>query len=113
MTVTIYHNPKCGTSRTTLQRIRDKGIEPVVVEYLKTPLSRAELAKLAKVPGLDAKALLRTKEQLAKEMGLATAADGSILDAIAEHPILLNRPIVVTPTGGRATRPPETVDEIL
>ncbi|MCF4164069.1 arsenate reductase (glutaredoxin) [Zavarzinia compransoris] len=113
MTVTIYHNPKCGTSRTTLQRIRAAGIEPVVVDYLKTPPTRAELARLAEVPGLGAKALLRAKEALAKEMGLATAADGAILDAIAEHPILLNRPIVVTPKGGRATRPPETVDEIL
>lgn len=113
MTVTIYHNPKCSTSRNTLARIRDAGIEPTVVEYLKTPLTRAELAKLAKTPGLDARALLRTKEALAKEMALSSASDTAILDAIAEHPILLNRPIVVTPKGGRATRPIETVDEIL
>ncbi|PWR25506.1 arsenate reductase (glutaredoxin) [Zavarzinia aquatilis] len=113
MTVTIYHNPKCSTSRTTLQLIRDAGVEPRVVEYLKTPPSRAELAALAATRGLSVRDLLRTKEPLAKEMALATAPDEAILDAIAAHPILLNRPIVTSGKGGRATRPPETVKDLL
>ncbi|MCW0181175.1 MAG: arsenate reductase (glutaredoxin) [Zavarzinia sp.] len=113
MTVTIYHNPKCSTSRSTLQLIRDAGVEPLVVDYLKTPPSRADLAKLAATRGLSARDLLRAKEPLAKEMQLAGASDDAILDAIAAHPILLNRPIVTTPKGGKATRPPETVKDLL
>lgn len=113
MTVTIYHNPKCSTSRTTLQLLRDAGVEPVVIDYLKTPPSRAELAKLTATKGLSARDLLRGKEPLAKEMALASATDDAILDAIAAHPILLNRPIVTSPKGGKATRPPETVKDLL
>ncbi len=113
MTVTIYHNPKCSTSRNTLQRIRERGIEPTVVDYLKSPLSRAQLVTLGQAPGMTVKDLLRTKEPLAKELGLAKASDDAILDAIAAHPILLNRPIVSGPKGTRPTRPVETVDELL
>lgn len=113
MTVTIYHNPKCSTSRSTLQLIRDAGVDPLVIDYLKTPPSRADLAKLAATRGLSVRDLLRAKEPLAKEMKLAGASDDAILDAIAAHPILLNRPIVTTPKGGKATRPPETVKDLL
>lgn len=113
MTVTIYHNPKCSTSRTTLQLIREAGIEPRVIEYLKVPPSRAELAKLAAEKGMTVRDLLRAKEPLAKELDLAKASDDVILDAIAAHPILLNRPIVVGPMGARPTRPPESVKDLL
>ena len=113
MSVTIYHNPKCSTSRNTLALIREAGVEPRVVEYLKTPPTRAELAALAATKGLSARDLLRTKEPLAKGLGLAGAGDEAILDAIAAHPILLNRPIVTSSKGGRATRPIELVHELL
>ena len=113
MSVTIYHNPACGTSRNTLAMIRNAGIEPVVIEYLKTPPSRAELAALAKQAG-GARALLREKEARATELGLnADVADDTILDAIAAHPLLLNRPVVVTPKGTRSCRPSEVVLELL
>ncbi len=113
MSVTIYHNPACGTSRNTLAMIRNAGIEPVVIEYLKTPPSRAELAALAKQAG-GARALLREKEARAAELGLnADVADDTILDAIAAHPLLLNRPVVVTPKGTRSCRPSEVVLELL
>ena len=111
--IVIYHNPECGTSRNTLAMIRNAGIEPVVIEYLKTPPSRAELAALAKQAG-GARALLREKEARAAELGLnADVADGAILDAIAAHPLLLNRPVVVTPKGTRSCRPSEVVLELL
>ena len=113
MSVTIYHNPACGTSRNTLAMIRNAGIEPVVIEYLKTPPSRAELAALAKQAG-GARALLREKEARATELGLnADVADDTILDAIAAHPLLLNRPVVVTSKGTRSCRPSEVVLELL
>ncbi len=113
MSVTIYHNPACGTSRNTLAMIRNAGIEPVVIEYLKTPPSRAELAALAKQAG-GARALLREKEARAAELGLnADVADDTILDAIAAHPLLLNRPVVVTSKGTRSCRPSEVVLELL
>jgi arsenate reductase len=113
MAVTIYHNPKCGTSRTTLALIREAGIEPTVVEYLKTPPTRAALAALVKRAGAPARAFLRTKEALALELKLEDASEAKILDAMAAHPILINRPIVATPRGVRLCRPPETVREIL
>jgi arsenate reductase (glutaredoxin) len=112
MIATIYHNPKCGTSRNVLQILREAGIEPEIVEYLKTPLSRKELADLAKKLG-GAREVLRTKEPLAAELGLKDADDDSILDAIAEHPVLFNRPVVVTEKGAKACRPSETVREII
>jgi len=109
MTVTIYHNPACQTSRNVLALIREAGIEPVIVEYLKTPLTRAQLVAL----GLPAAELLRTKEKLAGELGLKGAGDAEILDAIAAHPILFNRPVVTTAKGTKVCRPSETVAEIL
>jgi len=113
--VTIYHNPKCSSSRNVLALIREQGVEPKVVEYLKTPPSRAGLEALIKRGKLEARDLLRTKEPLAAELGLkdAKASDAKILDAIAAHPILLNRPIVATSKGVRPCRPPETVLDLL
>ena len=113
LTVTIYHNPACGTSRNTLAMIRNARIEPVVIEYLKTPPSRAELAALAEQAG-GARTLLREKEKLVAELGLnADVPDDAILDAIAAHPILLNRPVVVSPLGTKSCRPSEVVLELL
>ena len=110
--VTIYFNPKCGTARNALALIREAGIEPEIIDYMKTPLTRAELATLAHRLGGVA-ALLREKETLASEMGLKGAAEEVILDAIAAHPILFNRPVVVTPKGAKACRPAELVKELL
>src|SRR5690606_5905231 len=113
--VTIYHNPRCSTSRNTLALIRDAGIEPTVVEYLQTPPSRAELAELVARMGVPARAVLRAKEPLAAELGLRdpTVGDEALLDAMAAHPILIERPIVVSDKGVRLGRPPEAVREVL
>ncbi len=108
----IYYNPNCGTARNTLALLREAGIEPEIVEYLKTPPSRAELAALARQMG-GARGLLREKEKLAEELGLKQAGDEAILDAIAAHPVLLNRPVVVSPKGVKACRPAEMVKELL
>ncbi len=108
----IYYNPSCGTARNTLALLREAGIEPQVIEYLKNPPSRTELAALAKQMG-GARPLLREKEKLADELELKQAGDEAILDAIAAHPILLNRPVVVTPKGVKACRPAELVKELL
>ncbi len=115
MTVTIYHNPACGTSRNTLAMIRQSGVEPVVIEYLKTPPSRQEIVDLANRIGVPLRALLREKGTPYAELGLADEAlsDDVLLDAIEAHPILLNRPIVVTEKGARLCRPSEVVLEIL
>lgn len=112
---TIYHNPACGTSRSTLALIREKGIEPNVIDYLKTPPSRDALQALAAAQGLSARALLRTKEASYDELGLdnPTLSDAQLLDALALHPKLLNRPVVVTALGARVCRPAEVVLEIL
>jgi len=113
--VTIYHNPACGTSRTTLALIRGAGVEPVVVEYLKTPPDRATLKKLIASTGLGPREVLRQKEPLYSELGLAAEhwTDEQLIDQMLAHPILINRPIVVSPAGGRLCRPPERVLEIL
>jgi len=110
-TVTIYHNPSCGTSRNTLAMIRATGAEPVVIEYLKTPPSRAELPDLVRRMGIPLRAILRQKGTPYAELGLddPTLSDEALLDAIEAHPILINRPIVVTPAGVRLCRPSETV----
>ena len=115
MNVTIYHNPRCGTSRSTLEMIRAAGIEPTVIEYLMNPLSRAELTDLVARIGTSARAVLRDKEDLAGELGLRDPGLGDevLLDAISAHPILLNRPIVVTDKGARLCRPAETVRDLL
>jgi arsenate reductase (glutaredoxin) len=110
---TIYHNPKCSTSRKTLDLLRDNGIEPEVVLYLKTPPSRAELVELIADAGIDVRTAVRKRESLYAELGLADASDDELLDAMAEHPILIERPFVVTPTGTRLARPIDSVREIL
>ncbi|MGV0653716.1 arsenate reductase (glutaredoxin) [Mycolicibacterium thermoresistibile] len=109
----IYHNPRCSTSRKTLQLLRDNGIEPKVVDYLKTPPSRAEIAELIADAGIDVRTAVRRKEALYSELNLADASDDELLDALAEHPILIERPFVVTPKGTRLARPIDRVHEIL
>lgn len=115
MTITIYHNPACGTSRNTLALIRNAGVEPEVVEYLKTPPSRATLAKMIEDAGLSVRQAIREKEKLFAELGLAdaTLTDEQLLDAMLAHPVLINRPFVVTPAGTRLCRPSELLLEIL
>ncbi|MGO4446515.1 arsenate reductase (glutaredoxin) [Mycobacterium sp. 2YAF39] len=109
----IYHNPKCSTSRKTLELLRDNGIEPTVVQYLKTPPTRAELVKMIKDAGIDVRTAVRKRESLYGELKLADASDDALLDAMSEHPILIERPFVVTPKGTRLARPLDAVREIL
>ena len=109
----IYHNPRCSTSRKTLDLLRDNGVEPEVVQYLKTPPTRAELVKMIKAAGIDLRTAVRKREALYTELGLADASDDELLDAMAEHPILIERPFVVTPKGTRLARPIDAVREIL
>ena len=113
--VTIYHNPACGTSRNTLALIRNAGIEPTVIEYLKTPPDRATLVNLLARMGIRPRELLREKGTPYAELGLAAGhwTDAQLIDAMVAHPLLINRPIVVTPSGARLCRPSESVLEIL
>lgn len=115
MAVTIYHNPKCGTSRKVLAMIQEAGIEPEVVEYLKTPPTRDELVALIARMQVGIRDILRRKGTPYDELGLddPSWSDDRILDAIGEHPILLNRPIVSTDKRAKLCRPPETVLDIL
>ena len=115
MTVTIYHNPDCGTSRNTLAMIRQSGVDPVVVEYLKTPPSRERILALVSNAGITLRQALRKKDTPYEELGLDDPAisDDALLDAIGQHPILLNRPFVETPIGTRLCRPSEAVLDIL
>jgi arsenate reductase len=115
MTVTIYHNPACSTSRNVLGLIRNSGQEPQIIEYLKTPPSRDELVSLVGRMGLPVRALLRRKGTPYDELNLDNAAltDGALIDAMRAHPILINRPIVVTPLGVALCRPSEAVLDIL
>jgi arsenate reductase len=115
MSVTIYHNPACGTSRNTLAMIRQSGVEPEVIEYLKTPPSRETLVGLAKALGISVRALLREKGTPYKELGLDDPkwSDDELIDQMLAHPILINRPIVVTPKGTRLCRPSEAVIDLL
>ncbi len=115
VTVTIYHNPACGTSRNVLALIRSSGEEPQVIDYLETPPSRAELASLIDRMGRPVRDVLRRKGTPHDQLKLDDPAltDDALLDAMIAHPILINRPIVVTPKGVRLCRPPETVLEIL
>jgi arsenate reductase len=113
--VTIYHNPNCSTSRNVLGLIRDKGVEPNVVEYLKTPPSRAELVEMVRRAGVSVRDLMRRKGSPYDELGLDDPkwTDDQLIDLMLEHPILINRPIVVTERGVRLCRPPETVFDLL
>jgi arsenate reductase len=115
MTVTIYHNPSCGTSRNTLAMIRQSGEEPVIVEYLKQPPDRARLRALAQAIGVSIRGLLREKGTPYAELGLGNPArtDDELLDAIQAHPILIQRPIVETQKGTRICRPSELVLDLL
>ena len=115
MTTTIFHNPACGTSRNVLALIRNAGIEPTIVEYLKTPPSRDQLLALLAQLGLPVRAVLRKKGTPYDELGLDNPAlsDDALLDAILAHPILLERPIVTTPLGSKLCRPSEAVLDIL
>jgi arsenate reductase (glutaredoxin) len=112
---TIYHNPACGTSRNALAMIRAAGIEPVIVDYLKTPPSRRTLKAIIKATGGPLRALLREKDTPFAELGLGDPkwSDDELLDFIAQHPILLNRPIVVSPKGTALCRPSEKVLDLL
>jgi arsenate reductase len=115
VTITIYHNPNCGTSRNTFAMIRAAGVEPVVIEYLKTPPSRTELQDLVHRMGVPLRSILRQKGTPFDALGLGdpSLSDDVLLDAIEQHPILINRPIVVTPKGVRLCRPSETVLDLL
>ena len=110
---TIYHNPRCSTSRKTLELLRDNGIEPKIIQYLKTPPSRDELVKLISDAGIDVRTAVRKREPLYAELNLADADDDTLLDAMVEHPILIERPFVVTARGTRLARPIDNVREIL
>ena len=109
----IYHNPKCSTSRKTLDLLRDKGFDPTIVQYLKTPPSRDELVKMIRNAGVDVRTAVRKREPLYAELNLADVTDDELLDAMAEHPILIERPFVITPKGTRLARPIDAVHEIL
>ena len=113
--ITIYHNPACGTSRNVLALIRNTGEEPTVIEYLKTPPDRATLKRLIADMGVPARDVLREKVTPYEELGLADSkwSDEQLIDFMLQHPILMNRPIVVTPIATRLCRPPEAVLEIL
>lgn len=115
MDVIIYHNPDCGTSRAVLGLIRNAGLEPHVVEYLKSPPARLLLTQLLARMGMSVRALLREKGTPFQELGLADPAlsDDALLDALMAHPILMERPIVVTPKGVRVCRPAEKVLDLL
>jgi arsenate reductase (glutaredoxin) len=115
MPVTIYHNPACGTSRNVLGLIRNSGVQPRIVEYLKTPPTRDELADLIRRMGIPVRDVLRRKGTPFDELGLddPSLTDDQLLDAMMAHPILINRPIVVTPLGVRLCRPSEAVLDIL
>ena len=115
MDVVIYHNPDCGTSRNTLALIRNAGVEPHVVEYLKTPPARSLLRQLIARAGMSVRAIVREKNTPFAELGLGDTglSDEQLLDAIEAHPILINRPLVVSPKGVRLCRPSETVLDLL
>ncbi len=115
MTIIIYHNPNCGTSRKVLAKLQDLGLSPSVVEYLRTPPSRDEMKSLLGAMGMKPRDILRRKGTPFEELGLddPSLTDERILDALAAHPILMERPVVVTPKGTRVCRPAERLDEIL
>ncbi len=113
--IKIYHNPKCSNSRNALALLREQGHEPKVVLYLDTPPTRQELQAIVQATGGSARALMRSKEAIYGELGLDSAdlTEDALIDAMLTHPVLMNRPIVITPKGTRLCRPPELVLEIL
>lgn len=113
--ITIYHNPACGTSRNVLAMIRESGVEPTVVEYLKTPYTREQLQTLLAATGLSARELLRSKEALCETLDLANErwSDDELIGHMVKNPALVNRPIVVAPLGTRLCRPADAVRELL
>ena len=115
MDITIYHNPHCSNSRAALATIRAAGFEPRIVDYLATPPSREELVRMLAAAGLGPRDAIRSKESLYAELGLGApeVSDAALVDAMLAHPVLMNRPFVVTPKGVRLCRPPETVREIM
>ena len=115
MTITIYHNPKCGTSRNTLALIRNTGVEPEVIEYLNNPPNKTKLLELIAAIGKPVREVMRTKEEIYSSLGLDDAkwSENELVDFMLAHPILINRPIVVTAKGTRLCRPSEEVLEIL
>jgi arsenate reductase len=115
MKATIYHNPRCGTSRNTLEMMREAGVEPKVVEYLKEPPTRTRLKQLLAAAGVSVRGAMRTKEPIYVELGLADPklSDDKLLDAMVDNPILIERPIVETAKGVRLCRPADLVREIL
>lgn len=114
-TITIYHNASCGTSRNTLALMRDKGIEPNIIEYMKTPFTKDILKGLIVSMSISTRDLLRKNETIYQELGLADDkwTDDELLECMLKHPRLINRPIVVTPAGTRLCRPPETVLDLI
>ncbi len=115
MSITIYHNPKCSNSRKALALIRESGVEPTIIEYLSYPPTRKQLSELIAAMQIPVRGLLREKEALCKELGLddSSVSDAKLLDAMAANPVLINRPVVVTPKGAKLCRPPELLLEIL
>lgn len=115
MDITIFHNPRCGTSRNTLALIRNTGVEPVIIDYLAEPPTREALAAMIAQAGMTVREAIRSKEAVFTELGLGDEAigDDALLDAMIAHPILINRPFVVTPLGARLCRPSEEVLDIL
>jgi arsenate reductase len=113
MTITIYHNPACGTSRNVLGLIRNSGEEPKIIEYLKTPPSREELVRLLKLTGLSPRQLVREKNAPELELDAPKWTDDRLIDLMAERPAFINRPVVITPLGARLCRPSEMVLDIL
>lgn len=115
MSIQIFHNPRCSTSRTVLAMIRDAGQDPEIIEYLKNPLSRQELVGLLVAMDASPRDILRAKEPMAKDLGLddPSKSDRELLDAMLEHPILIERPIVITDKGARVCRPVERLTDIL
>ncbi len=113
MDATIYHNPRCSTSRKALNKLRAAGVEPTVVKYLDAGWTREQLSDLFAAAGLTAAQAVRKREQLYQDLNLGTATDEEILDAMVHHPVLVERPFVVTGKGTRLARPLESIDEIL
>jgi len=112
-TTTIWHNPKCGTSRKVLEELRARGVEPEIVLYLETPPSAAELKTVCKAAGISPRELVRRKEPSFKELDLDDATDAALIKAMHDNPILIERPVVKTKKGTRLCRPAEKLDEIL